>query len=91
MWDWDEAKRRANLVKHGVDFADIVQFDWDTATYDDDCRHDYGETRIVSVGYLGGRLHVCTWTERRGRARIINLRKANDREKKAYQRTRAPH
>ena len=91
MWDWDEAKRRANLAKHGVDFADIERFDWGSASFDTDDRHDYGERRIVSAGHIDGRLHLCTWTPRGGDIRIISLRKANARERKAYHRATAPH
>jgi uncharacterized DUF497 family protein len=28
---WDEPKRQANLVKHHMDFADVVFFGWETA------------------------------------------------------------
>ena len=31
MYEWDEGKRQANLAKHGVDFADMDAFEWDTA------------------------------------------------------------
>jgi uncharacterized DUF497 family protein len=31
MLTWDEPKRRANLVKHGLDFADAERFEMDTA------------------------------------------------------------
>ena len=27
-YEWDEAKRRSNLTKHGVDFADVARFDF---------------------------------------------------------------
>jgi uncharacterized DUF497 family protein len=27
---WDENKRLANIVNHGVDFRDLVRLDWDT-------------------------------------------------------------
>ncbi|MGI4900730.1 MAG: BrnT family toxin [Janthinobacterium lividum] len=51
-------------------------------TEDDRC--DYGERRIVSVGYLFGRMVVIVWTPR-GKARhIISMRKANDREQKRF-------
>ena len=30
-YTWDEAKRSANLAKHGVDFADAERFVWETA------------------------------------------------------------
>ena len=30
-YEWHQAKREENQTKHGVDFADIEHFDWDTA------------------------------------------------------------
>ena len=28
---WDETKREVNLDKHGLDFADVIYFEWETA------------------------------------------------------------
>jgi uncharacterized DUF497 family protein len=40
---WDEAKRRINLTRHGIDFADVPQV-FDGLTSDlFDVRYDYGE------------------------------------------------
>jgi len=34
--EWDETKRLTNLKKHGLDFADALEFDWDgVAAYPD--------------------------------------------------------
>ena len=84
MFDWDEAKRQANLAKHGVDFADVAKIEWTTVEHYPDARRDYGEARVVTLGYIGQRLHVLTWTPRYGLIRVINLRKANDREVRKY-------
>ena len=81
---WDETKRQGNLEKRGLDFADIVHFDFDTSHTEIDHRREYGETRFVSTGYLNERLCVVCWTIRSGELRIISLRKANDRETRAY-------
>ena len=81
MWDWDEDKRQTNRAKHGVDFAEIELFDWPNAVTREDTRGDYGERRFISTARLHGRLHVCVWTLREGKARIIGLRKANPRER----------
>jgi uncharacterized DUF497 family protein len=36
-YEWDEDKRRTNLRKHAIDFADAVGiFDGDTLTIEDD-------------------------------------------------------
>ena len=49
MWDWDEDKRQANLVKHGVDFAQLTGFDVGAAIIKPDDRRDYGEPRFEAT------------------------------------------
>jgi uncharacterized DUF497 family protein len=46
---WDERKRAANLHKHGVDFAIVERFEFDTALIVVDDRKDYGEVRLSRV------------------------------------------
>lgn len=82
--EWDEDKRQRCLNERGLDFADVVAFDFETAATVQDSRFDYEEPRFVSTGYLHGRLCVLCWTLRAGKLRVISLRKANDREKKKY-------
>ena len=47
-YEWDEAKYAANLLKHGIAFELIYQFDWLEAAVRVDRRHDYGETRRLA-------------------------------------------
>jgi uncharacterized DUF497 family protein len=84
--EWDEAKRRRNLAKHGLDFADSeVVFAGPCVTFPDD-RFDYGEERLISLGKLAGRLMVIVHAPKgAGRTRIISMRKANGREQRIYQ------
>jgi hypothetical protein len=84
-YDWDEAKRQANLKKHGVDFARAEGFDWDSALVIEDRRQDYGEPRLSALGYIGKRLHVLIFTPRGRVVRLIGLRKANAREVRQYE------
>lgn len=84
-YEWDEAKRLANLKKHGVDFADALEFAWETADVTIDDRFDYGEERLVAFGYYRGRVHVIVYTERDGTKRIISFRKATRREAQPYE------
>lgn len=84
MWDWDEAKRQANLIKHGLDFAALDRFDWSTAQVEPDLRRDYGEERLIAVGFLDGRLHKLIFVRRNGNIRLISLRKANRREQRKW-------
>jgi uncharacterized protein len=80
MWEWDDAKRQTNLAKHGVDFADVLRFDWASAKTQVDHRRDYGEERFESSGLIGERLFVLVYTPRGKVRRLISLRKANARE-----------
>lgn len=82
---WDEVKRRANYAKHGLDFRDAEKvFQGITLTAEDD-RQDYGEKRFISLGLLEDMVVVVVYTERREKIRLISRRKANQREKKAYE------
>ena len=81
---FDPAKREWTLHERGLDFADAAEI-FAGATYDEpDERLDYGETRIVTAGFLHGRMVVVVWTQRGNTRHIISMRKANDREKARY-------
>lgn len=81
---WDEAKRRSNLVKHRLDFADApAVFAGITITFEDD-RFDYGEERFITLGMLKGVVVVIAHTERNEAVRIISMRKATKHEQQLY-------
>jgi uncharacterized DUF497 family protein len=84
MWDWDEPKRLATLLLRGLDFAMVRDFDLDTAVIDPDDRRDYGEAPFKATGMISGRLFIAIFTPRGERFRLISLRKANEREKRAW-------
>ena len=82
--DWDEAKRQANLRKHGLDFSDAEEaFSAITHTVEDR-RFSYGEQRFVTLGLLRDIVVVITHTEARDRIRIISMRKATRNEEALY-------
>ncbi len=84
-YEWDEAKNRSNLAKHGLAFEDADQvFAGHCVTFEDD-RFDYGEERLITLGFLAERLVVIAHAPRGERSRIISMRKANRREQKIYQ------
>ena len=81
---WDEAKRKTNLAKHGLDFADAeIVFSGATFTFEDD-RFDYGEQRFITIGMLYGRVVVIAHTEHNDVIRVISMRKATKNEQKIY-------
>ncbi len=77
---WDEAKRLKNLKDHGLDFMDVHSvFEGRTATLEDD-RFDYGERRLITVGYLGVVPVLIVHTETDRQIRVISFRQATRRE-----------
>ena len=83
-YEWDEAKREANLAKHQVDFAALESFDWLGSIVVPDRRRDYGEVRLRAYGRLSGDACVVVFTRRGTVIRIISLRRANARERRRY-------
>ena len=81
-YEWDEAKRRANLANHKIDFTAVDDFEWAAVHVTSTLRH--GETRYIATGYVGNRLHTVVYTERGERKRIISFRKASAREIRDY-------
>ena len=82
---WDEAKRMANLAKHGLDFAEagIVlesRYRLDVSVV------RQGEFRVQSFSYVMDRLAVLTLVhlDRNGATRIISFRPASETESEAY-------
>ena len=81
---WDEAKRRANLRKHGLDFLDTEQvFHGVTYTYEDD-RFTHEEQRFVPLGLLRELVVSLVHTEEGNHIHVISMRKATKRERKIY-------
>ena len=84
MITYDPVKRATTLNERGIDFADVVEiFSGDTLDFEDE-RKDYGETRIITVGYLRKRMMIVVWTPRGDSRHIISMRKANEREQARF-------
>ena len=86
LYEWDQAKNRANLAKHGVDFADAVSVFEDDLALTRPELDSRGESRSVALGIDGfGRHLVVVFTERGTRIRIISARLATKQERKSYE------
>jgi uncharacterized DUF497 family protein len=84
MFTWDDAKRSANLRKHGIDFVGAPKiFQGLTFTAEDD-RESYGERRFLTLGLLEDQVVSVAHTERRDEIRIISIRKATKHEARYY-------
>ena len=90
LFEWDPDKAKSNLAKHGVAFEDarlvwddpnhILQFD----------RYEGGEERWHILGYARGVVILVVWhtypdPNDDEKVRIIGARKAERRERNAYE------
>ena len=83
-FEWDEAKRRTNLTRHRIDFAELGEvFEGAPLTVLDD-RYDYGERRYLTFGLLKGRVVAIAHTGFDDVIRIISARKAERYEEIKY-------
>jgi uncharacterized protein len=76
-FEWDEAKARQNLAKHGVGFPFAARAFSDSRAVEgiDDTMHD-GEQRYWMIGFADAVLLTIVYTERLGRIRLISARRA---------------
>jgi uncharacterized DUF497 family protein len=85
-FEWDEAKRKANRRKHGIEFADAVGVlnDPKAVTIED---RDHDETRFVTLGMDAfGRLLVVVYACPEPEViRLISARKAEPHERRQYE------
>ena len=85
-FEWNEAKNRSNIRKHGLDFADAEEMFRGVLIADPDTREDYGERRWTGLGMIRGRTAHVVFTERGPETiRVISLRKASRRESEQYE------
>jgi uncharacterized DUF497 family protein len=80
----DQSKRQTTLAKRGLDFEKAAEIFENRHVSRIDDRFVYGEERLITVGFMRGRMVAAVWTERAGKRRIISLRKANDEEQAAF-------
>jgi uncharacterized DUF497 family protein len=85
IYEWHEAKRSANLKKHGLDFADAdMVLESDYVLIEDSPRQ--GEARKQAFAYVFEVLTVLTVAFVSGdeRCRIVSFRPAKRKEREKY-------
>jgi len=81
---WDEAKRQANIVKHGFDFADAEKVFAGPMVLLEDDRDAYAEQRMIGIGLLDQVVVLIVHVEGEKVIRIISMRKADSDETDLY-------
>jgi uncharacterized protein len=83
--EFDPAKARTNLRKHGVSFAHAEQALLDPMAFTVEDPDSRGEQRFVTLGTDSlGRVIVVIHTQRDERTRVISARKASRGEADQY-------
>ncbi|MBS3955238.1 MAG: BrnT family toxin [Methylomicrobium sp.] len=86
-FEWDPKKATANVKKHGVTFQEAATIFGDPlAITFDDPDHSMSENRYITFGLsLQKRLIVVSHNERVDRAKIINARLMDRKERRIYE------
>lgn len=85
--EWDAAKNRENLRKHGISFEEAEELFVSSSDYLEifDVAHSEFEDRFIAIGPVARGLVLVVWTERdETTIRIISARWANEREQALY-------
>ena len=83
MFEWDEAKREANIAKHSVDFLRAQRlFDGRPVITASSPRTE--EERFATTGEIDGVFYTVVWMWRGLSIRIISARRARHEEKERY-------
>jgi uncharacterized DUF497 family protein len=83
-FEWDLAKADSNLAKHGIDFAEAMEVLGDPERVERPDPRSRAEPRVQVIGAAKGRILFAVYTMRGADCRIISIRRANRRERKAY-------
>ena len=85
QFDWDPAKSRSNLDKHGITFRRAIEvFDDPRAITIDVTKPEHGETRFKIVGLAGGAFITVIYMDRGPFRRIISARRSRRNERRDY-------
>jgi len=79
---WDEPKRLANLDKHGLDFADVIFFDWHNAIIDAS-QSKHRPPRFKAIGHFADGIAVVIYASLGTEAiSIVSFRPASAKERR---------
>jgi uncharacterized DUF497 family protein len=83
-FEFDEAKSRANKVKHGIDFVE-AQALWEDPDRLQVSARTQGEPRLMLIGRIGDKYWSAIFTLRETKIRIISVRRSRTKEVEHYE------
>jgi uncharacterized DUF497 family protein len=84
VFEFDSAKSRANLEKHGIDFVK-AQCLWDDPNLLEIPARTSDEPRYLLIGLIDGKHWSAVVTYRQGVIRIISVRRSRQEEVQLYE------
>ena len=81
-YEWDDAKRHATIIKHGIDFVLACQILEDRNVRSEKVVD--GEIRYIAVGRYEENYIATVYTIRGANVRLITARKARTNERRVY-------
>jgi hypothetical protein len=86
-FEWDEAKARLNLEKHGVSFLTAAAIFLNERLERVDDREDYGEVHWIALGRVDIEVYRVVYTWRNENlVRIVSAQRAGKNEQEIYYR-----
>lgn len=84
-FEWDSAKSKTNLDKHGISFLESLEI-WQGIHLEvhQIARSKEGESRSATIGMVKGELYTAIWTQRGKKLRLISVRRSRHGEKKIF-------
>ena len=82
-FEFDPAKSASNKIKHGLDFVE-AQALWTGETLEIPALST-AEPRTLVIGLIEGKYWSAVITGRRGKIRIISIRRSRDKEIESYE------
>ena len=83
-FEFDPAKSEANEAKHGIDFTEAIRL-WDDERRLEIPARTTGERRFMVIGRIADEHWSGIITYRKGKTRIVSVRRARSEEVKLYE------
>ena len=84
VFEFDQAKSRANEIQHGIDFRRADEM-WDDPYLLRIQARTQGELRFIFIGHLDGAIWAAIATYRNRSIRLISVRRARPEEVALYE------
>jgi len=84
QFEWDEGKSGLNNLKHGIDFEMAKRLWLDENRIEIHAPHPI-ENRWITIAELNDKIWAAVYTLRKGKIRIISVRRARNKEEILYE------